>query len=199
MFYNISKEKQNNLIQAAIKELTNKDYSSVSILSIAKEAGISRGTFYNYFNSVGDLFEYIIDQVRQERYEYLPGIFEENNKNLLQTIAALFIYDYDAFLEARKYSLIRNYLKYIRVEHKSFKELFLLKVLSPLLDQFHMTTLNQYNVTDEEFYYTIEMLGLLLSDLLIQAEHQEIRKEEVIQKIQYIITLLETGLNNIKR
>lgn len=50
-FESIRKEKRQLILDAALNIFANKGYHAASIATIAKEAGISKGLIYNYFNS----------------------------------------------------------------------------------------------------------------------------------------------------
>ena len=51
MFNHIPKEKQEMFLNVAIEEFTMKSFEQVSVNSIVKTAGISRGSFYTYFEN----------------------------------------------------------------------------------------------------------------------------------------------------
>jgi AcrR family transcriptional regulator len=59
MFYKIPVEKQEMFINAAIDEFTSKSFENTSVNSIIKKANISRGSFYNYFEDIEQLFNFI--------------------------------------------------------------------------------------------------------------------------------------------
>ena len=54
-FLNLSKEKQNKILNAAKKEFERVSLEQASIKNIVEEAGIARGSFYQYFESKEDL------------------------------------------------------------------------------------------------------------------------------------------------
>ena len=62
LFYKLSKEKKNKLIQSAKEVFIKNNYDDVSINEIVKKAKISRGGFYLYFNDKRDLYFYLIDE-----------------------------------------------------------------------------------------------------------------------------------------
>ena len=64
-FFNLSNEKKDNIINAAKKEFCEKAFYDASINKIIKEAGISRGAFYLYFENKEDLFTYIMQEYRK--------------------------------------------------------------------------------------------------------------------------------------
>lgn len=54
-FLNLSKEKQNKILNAAKKEFERASLEQASIKNIVEEAGIARGSFYQYFESKEDI------------------------------------------------------------------------------------------------------------------------------------------------
>lgn len=60
-FEKISEEKQKRILDAAIKEFAAKGFIAANINTIAKKAGISIGSLYNYFDSKERLFLAIVD------------------------------------------------------------------------------------------------------------------------------------------
>lgn len=60
-FLSLDSEKQNRIINAAIKEFAQKGYDSASTNEIVKEAGISKGLLFHYFQSKKQLFFFLFD------------------------------------------------------------------------------------------------------------------------------------------
>lgn len=60
-FFNLDKEKQDRIINAAIKEFAQKGYDSASTNEIVKEAGISKGLLFHYFKNKKQLFFFLFD------------------------------------------------------------------------------------------------------------------------------------------
>lgn len=60
-FFNLEKEKQDRIINAAIKEFAQKGYDSASTNEIVKEAGISKGLLFHYFKNKKQLFFFLFD------------------------------------------------------------------------------------------------------------------------------------------
>ena len=59
-FQAIRKEKEEVIMQTALRLFASKGFESTSVSNIAKEAGISKGLMYNYFKSKDDLLKRII-------------------------------------------------------------------------------------------------------------------------------------------
>ncbi|WP_369683931.1 TetR/AcrR family transcriptional regulator [Evansella sp. LMS18] len=60
-FESLDQEKQERIINAAIKEFVKTGYDKASTNEIVKEAGISKGSLFHYFNNKKDLYLYILD------------------------------------------------------------------------------------------------------------------------------------------
>jgi AcrR family transcriptional regulator len=200
MFYNITDDKRNRFLEESIKQFSTYPFKDVSISSICKALNISRGTFYNYFDSTGELLEYIIDLIKEKRHIYAKQILQNSNYDIFLFVINLFEYDFDEFLETSRYSLLRNYIHYLRDSNQSFQEKFLKKVLTPLLDfnEFKLYDSNKYKVNEETFYKAIEMIGTILSENLYLSEHFNISKEETFDNIKTQISIIVSGLKHFE-
>ncbi|WP_412176656.1 TetR/AcrR family transcriptional regulator [Bacillus sp. T3] len=58
-FLSIDQEKQDRILNAALKEFANKGFQKASTNEIVKEAGISKGLLFHYFNNKKDLFVFL--------------------------------------------------------------------------------------------------------------------------------------------
>jgi TetR/AcrR family transcriptional regulator len=60
-FFNLEKEKQDRILNAAIKEFAQKGYDNASTNEIVKEAEISKGLLFHYFQNKKQLFLFLYD------------------------------------------------------------------------------------------------------------------------------------------
>lgn len=60
-FYNLPKEKQNKVIQAAREEFVRAKDGEILIKNIVISAGIPRGSFYQYFETKEDLVDFLME------------------------------------------------------------------------------------------------------------------------------------------
>lgn len=58
-FENLNDKKQKKILNAALKEFASNGFEKASTNVIVKEAGISKGSLFNYFNSKKDLYIYL--------------------------------------------------------------------------------------------------------------------------------------------
>jgi len=64
-FYNMESEKQERIINVALKEFARNGYDKASTNEIVKEAEISKGSLFNYFNSKKELYLFLLDYVTE--------------------------------------------------------------------------------------------------------------------------------------
>jgi len=71
-FFGLSQERQQNIIQVSLREFALYGYDVASTNRIVKEAGISKGVLFKYFDSKDSLFLYICELAITELGAALP-------------------------------------------------------------------------------------------------------------------------------
>lgn len=72
----LPEEKQNRIRNAALREFGKYGYEKTSVESIAKEAKISKGMVFHYFDTKLGLFEYLSEYMYDYLSEYIINITE---------------------------------------------------------------------------------------------------------------------------
>ncbi len=72
-FYNLPDDKRQQLVEIAMNEFASKPFEQASISSIVKQAGIAKGSIYQYFENKQDLYLYLIDVVTQEKLKFIQA------------------------------------------------------------------------------------------------------------------------------
>ncbi|MEL7563971.1 MAG: TetR/AcrR family transcriptional regulator [Dehalobacterium sp.] len=68
-FYNLSDEKKERIFDAALQEFSIRTFSQASLNQIIKNAGIPKGSFYQYFDNKEDLYLYLMEVASKEKIE----------------------------------------------------------------------------------------------------------------------------------
>ena len=71
-FFNLPEEKRERLIQGAMKEFVHVPLYKASVSNIIINAKISRGSFYQYFEDINDLYYYLVE------------LFQHNTRRMLK-------------------------------------------------------------------------------------------------------------------
>lgn len=70
-FFNLPDDKRALILDVALDEFANNDYDGVSINRLVTRAGISKGSFYQYFEDKADLFMHLMEVLGRRKMTYL--------------------------------------------------------------------------------------------------------------------------------
>lgn len=111
-FYNLKTDKQKRIINAAIKEFVENGYEKASTNEIIKEAGISKGSLFNYFNSKKELYLFLFEYVGK----IVDKIYDEIDLNETDFFNRLRDVGMIKFKIMKKYPLAFDFLKTVSLE-----------------------------------------------------------------------------------
>lgn len=90
-FFNLSDEKRQRILDSAIDEFARSSLEHASIARIIEKAGIPRGSFYQYFNDIQDLYNYVLKIISDEKMTYMQGILDQmEDLNVFQIFQLLY-------------------------------------------------------------------------------------------------------------
>ncbi len=70
-FFNLPDEKKRTILDAAIEAFIAHGYEAASVSQIVAEAGIAKGSFYQYFEDKLDLFNHLLDVAGAQKAQFL--------------------------------------------------------------------------------------------------------------------------------
>lgn len=195
-FLNLSKNKQDIIIEASIKEFKRVLLKDASINKIIKDANISRGSFYTYFNDINDLYIYSLNNYKKEIYELIEKTLESSNGNLIESTKEIYdkIIEYcdkerdifeKIFLNINYNISVRN-----RIECESINDKYKLLELLSKIDK------SKLNIkTEEELFLIIDIIiGFIIHGLIeIFLDNKE--PIAIKQKIEKQLEILEKGIS----
>ncbi len=85
-FYNLPAEKREMICQVAIAEFAEYEYELASINRIVNKAGISKGSFYQYFDNKKELYLYLLQLGAEEKVKYISPIMGNPDKHDIFTL-----------------------------------------------------------------------------------------------------------------
>lgn len=84
-FLRLPEEKRTRFLDAAWDEFTRVSFSEASTNQIVRQAGIPRGSFYQYFRDKEDLFRYLITQAQDHFVEMYSNILRQCGGDFFKT------------------------------------------------------------------------------------------------------------------
>lgn len=107
-FYNLPYEKRKRITDAVIKEFMERPNEKVSINRIIKTAGISRGSFYQYFDDKVDLIEIITKTMFDESNNKAKEILKLSCGDIFVMYIKMFDYFGDYCKQKQTMKIMRN-------------------------------------------------------------------------------------------
>ena len=196
-FLNLQKEKQDNIIEASIKEFKRVLLKDASINKIIKDANISRGSFYNYFEDINDLYIYSISKYKknflkifEDSIKLAKGDLIEATKKIYNSII------YNCTLDENK-QLTKNIFLNInydisiknRLECEQINEKY--KILE-LLEQIDSEKLNIKK--EEELLYIVDIIIGIVLHGLIEIFLDNKNQNEINEKITKQLEIIKRGI-----
>jgi AcrR family transcriptional regulator len=79
-FANLPEEKRRRIAEAAIAEYVQNGIDAAEVAGIVRRAGIPRGSFYQYFEDMNDLFGYVLSHLVTIKLVYLADVVAQAGK-----------------------------------------------------------------------------------------------------------------------
>lgn len=111
-FLNLEDKKQERIIQAALDEFSIKSFGDASITSIVKKANISRGSFYQYFGSKENLYQYLVSKLYVKHRQDLYDIIKFNSGNLYDSLIDFYNQYIDEIMSSKYFPFYQNTFLY---------------------------------------------------------------------------------------
>lgn len=196
-FFNLSEKKRRSLIQAAEKEFSRAPLFEASISNIVKSAGISRGSFYQYFEDKEDVYYYILHEQAMRRNKEFLAHLKRHKGDLFEAITTFY---YELLLglpSDKEYNFFRNALLYVTYQiEEIFNEVIEgytkhegMKEILTLIDR-DLLNVN----TDKELIYAIQIITAVAFRNYVEKFTKDLTNEEAFEKFKIEMDLLKRGL-----
>lgn len=198
-FLKLKEEKKQAILKAAVHEFSRVPYSSASINQIIKEADISRGSFYTYFEDKDDLMRYILRGFRDNCQERIFKTLEEEGGNpfaaamrMLEEVVA----EGESGLGYKMYRNMLSDLSVVNQNHlfgikgfmfqdESYRE-FIEKLYEGLDG-------DQYPIDRETLAYLVDMAMLIVIKAITLYYKNVVDREKLLEVTKREMMILEFG------
>lgn len=197
-FFHLSKEKQDTLIQSAKNEFSRVPLHEASIANIIKNAGIPRGSFYQYFEDKEDLFFYLINQLSQKSHERFISIMKEKNGDLFET----FIDSFQFMIRNHRIQEHKNFFRNVfsnmnyKLENTLANNVYKENQTNQFLHLISLVNTKNLNIKDErELLQIIKIISAVHFQNLVQVFVKDLSDEEALSNYIEQMELLKRGLH----
>lgn len=194
-FYNLPEEKRETLILALKNEFSRVPLYDASISNIVKQAGIPRGSFYQYFEDKDDAFFFILNEFAEEEHYNFLSILEKHRGDLFETFEDF----YQRMLEEEEhFHFLKNaFLNMTQKIEKSFSKMISdtnknsenFRALTAVLDRNHLHVSNE-----KELFHVLQILTAITFRNLVEAFARELPFEQSLENLRVEMNLVKRGL-----
>lgn len=201
-FFNLPEEKKAKLIETAIDEFSKQSFKNASITKIAENAGVAKGSIYQYFEDKKDMYKYILDISGNKKREYLIIWMNQlQHLDFIELIRELYMKGLEFAFENPKLASIANH--FMKENDIKFKEeimgvgieksnLF----FEQLIDQAKQKGEVSTEIDTKVGAYIITNLNTAIVDYMLSyMEYEEIlkNKEELMDKVNKMLFIIKNG------
>ena len=112
-FQNLSQSKKDRIIHAALTEFSTHPFNEASITNIVKNAKISRGSFYQYFDNKDKLYQFLVANLYNKHREDLVRILNDNDGELYPSLMEFYDFYIDEMVNSKYYDFYKNTFTYV--------------------------------------------------------------------------------------
>ena len=200
-FLKLKEEKKQAILEAAVHEFSRVPYSSASINQIIKEADISRGSFYTYFEDKDDLMRYMLRGFRDNCQERIFRTLKEQGGNPFGTALKLLEAVVDEDHGGLGYKMYRNMLSDMSLMDQT--HLFGIKgflfqdsTYMEFVDKVHDgIDRERYLIERETLAYLVDMLMLIVIRTITMYYKNVAGKDQLLDVARREMQILENGIS----
>ncbi|MFS0655541.1 TetR/AcrR family transcriptional regulator [Bacillus sp. 179-C3.3 HS] len=196
-FFNLPKDKQDHIIQAAKKEFSRVPLHEASVANIIKEADIPRGSFYQYFEEKEDLYYYLLNEVSKKNTERFIMLLEEKNGDIFDAL----IDSFQLMIQNQRNQEHKNFLKNTflnmnyKMENTLANNIYEENRKDQQLSIIRLINTENLNIKDErELQHVLKIFISVTFSNLIQVFVKDLSHEEAFKNYVEQMDLLKRGL-----
>lgn len=189
-FLRLPEEKRKRLLDAAWAEFTRVKFADASINQIVRQAGIPRGSFYQYFAGKEEVFAYLLEDVRSYVVRLFGELLRETDGDIFQLQMTL----YDRITERHEpRPLMDRCFRVLEINpgidiQKLIGTMMQSDFPEELLDRIRISDLRQKDpaYVRRVFLMTLGTLGRAIMDMLLQPERDGEFRAELAAQLRII-------------
>ena len=195
-FNNLSEEKKDRIINAAIQEFSSVPFEKVSINKIIKQAEISRGSFYMYFEDKYDLTNYLFQVTKEYMIKQTRNVGISASGDLIQIIIGMHTMLYDYYNNETYRNFFMNIMIFLQRNPNVDKAC--IQDHSNLMDEanqlYDLLDPCQFEHQTKEFIlHTIEIAIATLQSVILKTFRNQWSKEKANKYLQDKLYILQNG------
>lgn len=190
-FFNLPKEKKMRILKAGKKEFSRVPLEKAVIANIAKDASIPRGSFYQYFNSLEDLFSYVVEYMYGFNKQKFAECLKENNNNVYETLKVRFKNEIDRLSKEENRQFRINTFSLLINENNNYSKKFIENIIDKC-SSLDLEFLPEEYQKSSTFSKMINMIKMVGDNCVQRYLTSGISQEEIIEDYNEYVDLMKT-------
>lgn len=194
-FYNLPITKRERIYQAIKTEFDRVPLDKISINSIIKEANISRGSFYQYFDDKGDLYDIFADKIMDSIKECFTNTLVKYKGDLFATTEEVMSLHFIKVSQPKAKSQMQKFVPGVSVNAKSIldriceRSITYFNELTPNID----TRKFSFDNSPEDIRILFEMLLSISKNAIFDVLFMDIDTDEAIKIFNKKLKIVKNG------
>lgn len=194
-FYNLPITKRERIYQAIKTEFDRVPLDKISINSIIKEANISRGSFYQYFDDKGDLYDIFADKIMDSIKERFTNTLVKYKGDLFATTEEVMSLHFIKVSQPKAKSQMQKFVPGVSVNAKSIldriceRSITYFNELTPNID----TRKFSFDNSPEDIRILFEMLLSISKNAIFDVLFMDIDTDEAIKIFNKKLKIVKNG------
>ena len=196
-FFNLPEEKRQHLIEVAQKEFSQVPLVKASVANIIKMAGIPRGSFYQYFENLEDLYNYLLEKETHKRKDDFISLLKEHNGDIIETVTVMYHQFLIEMPDEEEPTFLKNAI--LNVTNKngfSFTDMFDLgKREGHVKEIIHLIDRDRLNIReDNDLLHIMKIITAVIFRSFIEKLLHELSDQEAIDNFMIEMNILKRGI-----
>jgi AcrR family transcriptional regulator len=196
-FFNLQHDKRKKLIESAEIEFTRVPLFEASIANIIKMAGISRGSFYQYFEDKEDLYFFLLEDKLNKAKKHFINLLHQNQGDLIEALMEMYFYFLTTLSDEEEKNFLRNAMLHTTYKvESSFTSMFDAYIDSEeLLKITGLINIQTLNISgDKDLLHIFKIISALAFNNLIEKTVKGLTDAEAMESFKLSINLIKHGI-----
>lgn len=191
-FFKLSIEKKNKIIKAAKKEFARVPFEETSIKNIVEDAGIARGSFYQYFESKEDLLIFLLKNHVEEINSNIEEVLKDKNGDIFELYIIWYDFMVDNFMKKDDMKLFKRIFENIKTTDEEIFSIIKENTNKPkkIYEYYDIIDKSNLNIESaEDLEIICKMLNTITKKSIISSFKYPSSlkaREDYIKQIQYL-------------
>lgn len=198
-FFNLDKEKREKIIESMKNEFGANSFEKASVKKIVEDAGISKGSFWFYFESKEEAINFIIESyIEEENFKALE-LLKKHNGDIFETYIELYDFIVKPKCNKERKELFPNIFKDLIINKEKIFNRFQPNYIPNALIQNELfrnsIDLTKTDIkTEEEIFSLVKILNYIMRSNGIDSILGKVTKEEAKNNFLREIEFLRKGV-----